>query len=359
MMEIFQSCTFALILWTVVSIAHGLPPSIKPKSLTEDQQYWREYGQNDLKARLSMKLNTNQAKNVIMFVGDGMGVQTHTASRIYKGQKAGRSGEEEILIWEKFPFTGQSKVYNTDFQVPDSAGTATALFSGVKTRMAVLGIDNTVPFNRCDSDLLEKAKVKSLLHKAVDDGKATGIISTTRVTHATPGALYAHVQNRDWEADIDIPSEFREQGCDDIAKQLVYSEIGQKLSLDSNLVQEIALTLKTSTSDLEERLQVETTSRVHRLCTGTQTHNNPVDDLDYDDDDDDFTVDHKSVNSWFKRIMRVALPVQFFLMVMLFFAWNSTDHHPHHGFFHSGCNGVSRFHFLYPELKYINGPPPI
>ena len=122
-------------------------------------------------------------------------------------------------------------MYNTDFQVPDSAGTATALFSGVKTRMAVLGIDNTVPFNRCDSDLLEKAKVKSLLHKAVDDGKATGIISTTRVTHATPGALYAHVQNRDWEADIDMPSEFREQGCDDIAKQLVYSEIGQKVNL--------------------------------------------------------------------------------------------------------------------------------
>ena len=91
-METLQSFTFLLILWIVVSLAHGLPPSIKPKSLTEgkdtsliklaisslkkfswiDQQYWREYGQNDLKARLSMKLNTNQAKNVILFVGDGM-----------------------------------------------------------------------------------------------------------------------------------------------------------------------------------------------------------------------------------------------------------------------------------------------
>ena len=97
--------------------------------------------------------------------------------------------------------------------------------------MAVLGIDNTAPFNRCDSDLLEKAKVKSLLHKAVDDGKATGIISTTRVTHATPAALYAHIQNRDWEADNDIPSQFRGQGCHDIAKQLVYSEIGKKVNL--------------------------------------------------------------------------------------------------------------------------------
>ena len=87
-----------------------------------------------------------------------------------------------------------------------------------------------------------------------------------------------------------------------------------------------------------------------RLCAETQTN-------DFEDDEDDFTVDHKSVNGWFRRIMRFALPVQFFLMVMLFFAWNSTDHH--HGFFHGGCNGVSRFHFLYPELKYINGPPPI
>ena len=46
-----------------------------------------------------------------------MGVQTHTASRIYKGQKMGKSGEDEILEWEKFPYTGQSKTYNTDFQV--------------------------------------------------------------------------------------------------------------------------------------------------------------------------------------------------------------------------------------------------
>ena len=72
-----------------------------------------------------MKPNTNKAKNVIFFIGDGMGVQTHTAARIYKGQKNGKSGEEEILEWEKFPYTGQSKTYNTDFQVPDSAGTAT------------------------------------------------------------------------------------------------------------------------------------------------------------------------------------------------------------------------------------------
>ena len=61
-----------------------------------------------------------------------MGVQTHTASRIYKGQKMGKSGEDEILEWEKFPYTGQSKTYNTDFQVsmPTIVSDKVQLFTG-------------------------------------------------------------------------------------------------------------------------------------------------------------------------------------------------------------------------------------
>ena len=139
-----------------------------------DKAYWREYGKNDLKSRLNIKFNTKLAKNVIIFIGDGLGQPTHTGARIYKGQKAGKKGEESILIWEKFPFSGQSKTYNTDKQVPDSAGTATALFSGVKTRMGVLGIDGTPIYNQCDPDLVEKSKLKTLLHKAIADGKSTG-----------------------------------------------------------------------------------------------------------------------------------------------------------------------------------------
>ena len=50
-----------------------------------------------------------------------------------------------------------------------------------------------------------------------------------RVTHATPGALYAHIQDRDWEADSLIQSQFK--NCTDIAKQLVKSEYGQKIDL--------------------------------------------------------------------------------------------------------------------------------
>ena len=92
--------------------------------------HWRKTGAQDLKSRLAIKPNEKTAKNIILFIGDGMGINTHTAARIYKGQKNGKPGEESILAWEKFPYTGQSKTYNTDHQTPDSAGTATAIFSG-------------------------------------------------------------------------------------------------------------------------------------------------------------------------------------------------------------------------------------
>ena len=70
---------------------------------------------------------TAHAKNVILFVGDGMGISTVTAARILAGQRAGKPGEENRLSFETLPFTALSKTYNTDFQVPDSAGTITAM----------------------------------------------------------------------------------------------------------------------------------------------------------------------------------------------------------------------------------------
>ena len=54
--------------------------------------------------------NTNIAKNVILFVGDGMGLSTVTAARTLKGQLQGKTGEETVLEFEKFPYTGLAKV---------------------------------------------------------------------------------------------------------------------------------------------------------------------------------------------------------------------------------------------------------
>ena len=55
-------------------------------------------------------MNCGKAKNVILFVGDGMGIQTITMARIFKGQKMGKNGEETEMVWDSFPTTGLSKV---------------------------------------------------------------------------------------------------------------------------------------------------------------------------------------------------------------------------------------------------------
>jgi len=74
--------------------------------------------------------DTRTAKNVIIFIGDGMGVSTVTAARIFDGQSKGLKGEEHALAFEDFENLALIKTYNTNAQVPDSAGTATAILSG-------------------------------------------------------------------------------------------------------------------------------------------------------------------------------------------------------------------------------------
>jgi alkaline phosphatase len=161
---------------------------------------------------------THDARNLILFVGDGMGPTTVTAARILQGQRAGGSGEEAVLAFERFPSLALAKTYNTDAQTPDSAGTMTAMISGAKTRIGVIGLDQRVARGKCQA--LESARLPSLLTLAHEAGMATGIVTTTRITHATPAAVYAATPERNWEADGLMPEEARAAGCVDIAEQL-------------------------------------------------------------------------------------------------------------------------------------------
>ena len=81
-----------------------------------------------------------RAKNIILFIGDGMGVSTVTAARIFDGQSQGKAGEEHVLPFETFDHVALVKTYNSNQQVPDSAGTATAMVTGVKTRAGVINV---------------------------------------------------------------------------------------------------------------------------------------------------------------------------------------------------------------------------
>ncbi|NXR91412.1 PPBT protein, partial [Hypocryptadius cinnamomeus] len=148
----------------------------------------------------------------------GMGVSTVTAARILKGQLHGQ-GEESLLEMDKFPFVALAKTYNTNAQVPDSAGTATAYLCGVKANEGTLGVSAGVTRDRCNTT--KGQEVTSILRWAKEAGKAVGIVTTTRVTHATPSAAYAHSANRDWYSDGEMPPDALEGGCKDIARQLV------------------------------------------------------------------------------------------------------------------------------------------
>lgn len=210
-----------LVLWGIASVCEGLRlPYEPPSGIHEDAAYWRKIGLQTLKKKLATSSVTNledhKAKNIIIFVGDGMGMTTITAGRIFKGQRYGsNNGEEVSLSFDDFPHTGLAKTYNVDKQVPDSAGTATAMFCGVKTLYGVVGLDTT-----CDINDPAKGRVPSIMDWAQSVEKRTGIVTTTRVTHATPASTYANSYDRDWECDSKIPEDIRNMHVD-IARQLV------------------------------------------------------------------------------------------------------------------------------------------
>lgn len=185
-------------------------------------EHWRSIGEKSLKDAQSRIDHGKRAKNIILFVGDGMGFGTIAAARIFEGQLQGGNGEENLLAFEKFPYTALSKTYSTNKQVADSASTMTAIITGIKTKSGYVSMSE----NASDSDCLAKNthSAKTLLELFESQGLSTGIVSTARITHATPAATYAHTPKRNWESDADIPASAK--GCKDIARQLIEFDNG-------------------------------------------------------------------------------------------------------------------------------------
>ena len=153
-----------------------------------------------------------EAKNVIFFLGDGMGPVTVTASRIYKYGEAGK------LTMETLGRTARVKTYSLDAQTTDSAPSMGAYMTGVKSRNEVISMDGATKaqaafrpstdaatgvsnaVNNCTTT--NGAAVPTLLEQAIAKNKATGVVSTARLTHATPAITYSHICNRNAEYDI-------------------------------------------------------------------------------------------------------------------------------------------------------------
>jgi alkaline phosphatase len=100
------------------------------------------------------------------------------------------------------------------------------MLSGVKINANLAGLDARAKYEECDPSVNEKAKMKNLITWAQMAGKDTGFVTTTRVTHATLAAVYAHTNNRYWECDSKVPKQYKD--CvKDVARQLVEDEPGR------------------------------------------------------------------------------------------------------------------------------------
>lgn len=172
-----------------------------------------------LAAKIAAEPVRTPAKNLILFIGDGMGISTVTAARIFEGQQQGGPGEDHELSWESFPYTALSKTYNTNQQVPDSAGTASAMYTGVKTKAGALSVGPDVARGSCEN--AKDQALPTFWDAAAEHGMKLGLVSTARLTHATPAAAYAHSSERNWEYDGELNDDARKNGCQDIAAQFV------------------------------------------------------------------------------------------------------------------------------------------
>jgi len=121
------------------------------------------------------KFKTDNPRNIILLIGDGMGI-----SQLQAGLTANRGR----LFLENFKHIGFSKTHSSDNYITDSAAGGTAISAGVKTYNGAIGVDP------------EKNPVKTILEKAEEKGLATGLVSTSSITHATPASFIAHQTSR-------------------------------------------------------------------------------------------------------------------------------------------------------------------
>jgi alkaline phosphatase len=133
----------------------------------------------EAKANGNSDTQQGEIKNVIFLIGDGMGISYTTAHRYLKDDPATKTMER--TTFDKY-LVGTQMTYPEDpaQNVTDSAAAATAMSAGVKTYNAAIGVDN------------DHSEVKTVLEAAKEKGKATGLVATSEITHATPASFGAH-----------------------------------------------------------------------------------------------------------------------------------------------------------------------
>jgi alkaline phosphatase len=168
---------------TVLLIA-GLTVSAQDQYLTsksEDIEKTYISKSNYEVKEFAQKFKGDKPKNIILLIGDGMGV-----SQVFAGLTANKGR----LFLENCKYIGFSKTQSADDYITDSAAGGTALSTGVKTKNGAIGVDAL------------GNPVKTILEEASENGLATGLVSSSAITHATPASFIAHQASRGSYEDI-------------------------------------------------------------------------------------------------------------------------------------------------------------
>jgi alkaline phosphatase len=185
-------------------------------ALPQASSDWFIAGQAHIEALLARQANTGKAMNVILMTSDGNGVGTNYAVRLFDGQQKGLLGEENVLPYETTDFNSALvKTYNINAQTPDSAPTAGAMNTGVKQRFNLINLGEGGIHDDCSTVAGNELTTFAEIVTGMD--KSVGVISTARLTHATPAAVFSKTANRNWEGAVP-------EGCTaqkDIAAQLI------------------------------------------------------------------------------------------------------------------------------------------
>jgi alkaline phosphatase len=151
-------------------------------------------------ASAAQSVLTQRATNILFFLGDGMGINTLTAARIFA------AGEDGDLTIDTLPESAFVKTFSNNAQVTDSAASMSAYMTGVKQDNGVISMSGDTRSIAPGPGLASRCEngrpVPTLAEIAKQRGMAVGVVTTTSVTDATPAATYAHVCHRRLETDI-------------------------------------------------------------------------------------------------------------------------------------------------------------
>lgn len=157
---------------------------IAPIAVLSSVAFGSLFGTGTVKAQEEQQnANNAEIKNVIFLIGDGMGVSYTSAYRYLKDDPSTKLVES--TEFDKY-LVGQQTTYPEDpsQNVTDSASAATAMAAGIKTYNAAIAVDN------------DKSSVKTVLEAAKEQGKSTGLVATSEITHATPASFGSHDVSR-------------------------------------------------------------------------------------------------------------------------------------------------------------------